>query len=67
MPRVETGSEEHDNGLPAPGSRWGAGAQSVLPFLTRSLQARPAHAPEPREAPERALEAARQDCSAPGA
>ncbi|MEJ8840621.1 hypothetical protein [Ramlibacter sp. AN1133] len=38
--------DEHDPTLPPPGSRWGAGAQSVLPFLTKSLQARPASAPE---------------------
>jgi hypothetical protein len=43
--------DEQDPTLPPPGSRWGAGAQSVLPYLTKSLQARPASAPEPaREA-----------------
>jgi hypothetical protein len=48
MPTTE--HEEHDNGLPPPGSRWGAGAQSVLPYLTKTLQAKPASAPEhPRE------------------
>jgi hypothetical protein len=31
-----------DGGLPPPGRRWGAGAQSVLPYLTKSLQAKPA-------------------------
>ncbi len=35
--------EEGEGGLPPPGSRWGAGAQSVLPYLTRTLQAKPAH------------------------
>jgi hypothetical protein len=35
--------------LPPPGRRWGAGAQSVLPYLTRSLQARPSAAQEGRE------------------
>jgi hypothetical protein len=35
--------------LPPPGRRWGAGAQSVLPYLTRTLQAKPSNAPEPRE------------------
>lgn len=45
------GHEEPDPTLPPPGSRWGAGAQSVLPYLTKSLQARPAAA----------LEQARQD------
>ncbi len=38
-----------DGDLPPPGRRWGAGAQSVLPYLTRSLQARPSSAPEVRE------------------
>lgn len=38
--------EEQDPSLPPPGSRWGSGAQSVLPYLTKSLQARPAAAPE---------------------
>lgn len=35
-----------DPTLPPPGHRWGAGAQSVLPYLTRSLQARPTSASE---------------------
>ena len=35
--------------LPPPGRRWGAGAQSVLPYLTKSLQAKPAPAAEGRE------------------
>jgi len=39
--------EDHDPTLPPPGSRWGSGAQSVLPYLTKSLQARPASAGEP--------------------
>ena len=44
--------EDHDPTLPPPGRRWGAGAQSVLPYLTKSLQARPAAAGEQaREAP----------------
>jgi len=50
---------DDDNGLPPPGQRWGAGAESVLPYLTKSLQAKPAgHAdareprpPEPGERP----------------
>ena len=42
-------SGEDPDGLPPPGSRWGAGAQSVLPYLTKSLQARPFAAPETRE------------------
>ena len=41
-----TDQDEHDPTLPPPGSRWGAGAQSVLPYLTKSLLARPASAPE---------------------
>jgi hypothetical protein len=36
--------------LPPPGQRSGAGAQSVLPYLTKTLQAKPAHAADPREA-----------------
>lgn len=41
--------EDQDSELPPPGSRWGAGAQSVLPYLTKTLQAKPASALEPRE------------------
>lgn len=41
---------EQDTDLPPPGSRWGSGAQSVLPYLTKSLQAKPVPAPDPREA-----------------
>lgn len=41
--------EEQDGDLPPPGSRWGAGAQSVLPYLTKSLQAKPLTGPEARE------------------
>jgi hypothetical protein len=46
---TETPSEEDDPQLRAPGSRWGTGAQSVLPYLARTLQARPAAAAEARE------------------
>ncbi|HEX2547864.1 MAG TPA: hypothetical protein VHL79_23475 [Ramlibacter sp.] len=42
-------NDDQDSGLPPPGSRWGSGAQSVLPYLTKSLQARPSSAPEARE------------------
>lgn len=45
-----SGSDEQDPSLPPPGSRWGAGAQSVLPYLTKTLQAKPFSAPEAREA-----------------
>ena len=42
--------DDQDAGLPPPGTRWGSGAQSVLPYLTKSLQSKPAGAaPEPRE------------------
>lgn len=41
---------EDDSGLPPPGQRWGAGAQSVLPYLTKTLQARPVEAAQGREA-----------------
>lgn len=47
---MPTTSPDEQDGLPPPGNRWGAGAQSVLPYLTKSLQARPASAPEPRDA-----------------
>jgi hypothetical protein len=40
---------EQEPDLPAPGTRWGAGAQSVLPYLTKSLQAKPAASGETRE------------------
>jgi hypothetical protein len=47
MPNMPTGNpEDQDNGLPPPGSRWGSGAQSVLPYLTKTLQARPSSAPD---------------------
>jgi hypothetical protein len=39
-------TNQEDDGLPPPGSRWGAGAQSVLPYLTKSLKAKPSSAPE---------------------
>ena len=57
---------ESDSELPAPGSRWGKGAQSVLPYLTKTLQARPAvpATPEPRE---REAPAAREPHPAPSA
>lgn len=41
---------DDQDGLPAPGTRWGAGVDSVLPYLTKTLQARPAHMPDPRDA-----------------
>jgi hypothetical protein len=44
-------AHEPDSDLPPPGSRWGAGAQSVLPYLTKSLQAKPSAAAEPRSEP----------------
>jgi len=47
------GNEAEPPELPPPGQRWGAGAHSVLPYLTKTLQAKPA---EPREV--RAYEAA---------
>lgn len=36
--------DEQDSDLPPPGSRWGSGAQSVLPYLTKTLQAKPSAA-----------------------
>lgn len=42
-------SADEDNGLPPPGQRWGSGVESVLPYLTKSLQAKPAGHADPRE------------------
>ena len=44
-----------DEELQEPGCRWGRGAQSVLPYLTKTLQAKPAHAVEQREAKQRSF------------
>jgi hypothetical protein len=41
--------DDLEGDLPPPGQRWGAGAQSVLPYLTKSLQARPSAALDARE------------------
>lgn len=41
--------DQQEGSLPEPGTRWGAGAQSVLPYLTKTLRAKPAAAVEPRE------------------
>lgn len=49
---MSTGShagDEQEGSLPEPGTRWGSGAQSVLPYLTKTLQARPAAALEQRD------------------
>lgn len=43
------GGEDLEGELPPPGMRWGCGAQSVLPFLARTLQAKPVPALEHRE------------------
>ncbi len=48
MPTPSAGFEQ-DGELPPPGSRWGSGAGSVLPYLTKSLQARPAPGQDARE------------------
>jgi hypothetical protein len=60
LPRSEADAEDTDDGLPPAGRRWGAGAQSVLPYLTKTLQARPAHAVEVQDAPTRKNEQADQ-------
>lgn len=57
MPTHSTGYDP-DGELPPPGSRWGAGAGSVLPYLTKSLQAKPATGQEARDA--KAREAQKQ-------
>lgn len=46
MPNSST--DDPESSLPEPGSRWGVGAQSVLPYLTKTLQAKPAAATEQR-------------------
>ncbi len=46
---MPTGSSYEQDELPPPGSRWGAGARSVLPYLSKVLQSRPASGPEMRE------------------
>ncbi|MCG2591832.1 hypothetical protein LZ009_03475 [Ramlibacter sp. XY19] len=43
-------TDDADGELPEPGQRWGSGAQSVLPYLTKSLRAKPASAVDPRDA-----------------
>ena len=48
MPTSSNGYDQ-DGELPPPGSRWGAGAGSVLPYLTKSLQAKPASGQDARE------------------
>jgi hypothetical protein len=48
MPIPSPGFEQ-DGELPPPGSRWGSGAGSVLPYLTKSLQAKPAAGSDNRE------------------
>lgn len=42
-------ADDADNGLPPPGQRWGSGAHSVLPYLTKSLQAKPTGSLDPRD------------------
>jgi hypothetical protein len=49
MPTSSTGYDT-DGELPPPGSRWGSGAGSVLPYLTKSLQAKPSSAQDTRDA-----------------
>jgi len=56
-----------DVDLPPPGSRWGTGARSVLPYLTKSLQAKPAAHAEAREAQAGQLPAARKQAPPPRA
>jgi hypothetical protein len=50
-----------DVDLPPPGSRWGTGARSVLPYLTKSLQAKPAANAEARETQAREAPPARKE------
>lgn len=46
---TERPAEHGDPELPPPGSRWGVGAHSVLPYLVRTLRARPAAAVDASE------------------
>jgi hypothetical protein len=46
---MQNTEQDDQDGLPPPGARWGAGAQSVLPYLTKSLQAKPTDTPETRD------------------
>jgi hypothetical protein len=41
--------DERRAALMPPGRRWGRGAESVVPYLTNSLQSRPARGEEPVE------------------
>jgi hypothetical protein len=52
---------EQDTDLPAPGHRWGTGARSVLPYLTKSLQAKPAASTDARDGRLREAEPVRRD------
>jgi len=49
MPSPEVQDADAEAELPPPGSRWGSGAHSVLPYLARSLQTRPLTGSEARE------------------
>lgn len=53
--------DDQDNGLPPAGSRWGSGARSVLPYLTKSLQSRPSNGSETREPKTRDMQQAGED------
>lgn len=46
---TESGAQKSDPELPPPGARWGVGAQSVLPYLVKTLRARPTAAAEAGE------------------
>jgi hypothetical protein len=45
MPANPEGNEQ-ESGLPPPGTRSGAGAQTLLPYLAKSMQAKPAASAE---------------------
>jgi hypothetical protein len=61
MQSSSTSHDEQDGGLPPPGSRWGSGAQSVLPYLTKTLQSRPSETSERPEARDRREARTRED------
>jgi hypothetical protein len=47
---LDNGSVDEQDDLPPAGERWGRGASSVLPYLTRSLRSKPLDPPEGEDA-----------------
>lgn len=65
MEPADAHDEEQD--LTAPGRRWGRGADSVLPYLTRSLQSRPTGSLDGPGDERRPARSARNEPPSPGA